>query len=159
MPIESSWQGAVVSIFIAEKGGDPMRELASAELLAGVGIAGDRYATGQGHYSPMPAADRQITLIEVETLQALARDHDVHLEAAQSRRNICTRGVPLNHLVGQEFYLGDALLYGARLNVPCKYLEKITALSVYELLKHRSGLNCEIRRGAILKPGDLIQPR
>ena len=153
-----TWQGSVIGLFIADRGGAPMRSLEVADLLANVGIAGDRYATGKGHYSSMPAPDRQITLIEVETLEALARDHDITLEAAESRRNVCTRGVPLNHLVGQEFRLGDAILYGARLNVPCKYLEKITGQSVFEVLKHRAGLNCEIRQGARVKSGDIIRP-
>ncbi len=158
MPTEISWQGSILSIYIAPQGGAPMQALTAAELIEGVGVAGDRYATGMGHYSKMPAADRQITLIEVETLEALERDHGLQLEAVESRRNVCTRGVPLNHLVGQEFHLGDAILYGARLNVPCKYLEKVTGKTVFEVLKHRSGLNCEIRRGAIIKPGDPIHP-
>ena len=135
-----------------------MRALEAAELIPAVGIAGDRYATGKGHYSSIPAPDRQITLIEIEALEGLERDYDLHLEAVESRRNVCTRGVPLNHLVGQEFRLGDAILYGARLNVPCKYLEKITGKKVFEALKHRSGLNCEIRHGAWVKPGDVVQP-
>lgn len=153
-----AWHGSVIGLYIAEQGGAPMQTLDTAELIPGVGIAGDRYATGKGHYSPVPAPDRQITLIEVETLEALARDYDLVLSAAECRRNVCTRGVPLNHLVGREFYLGDALLYGARLNVPCKYLEKVTGKKVFEALKHRSGLNCEIRRGARVKIGDRLQP-
>lgn len=158
MPTETSWRGCAVGLYIAEHGGAPMQRLEVAELIAGVGIAGDRYATGKGHYSLKPAPDRQITLIEIETLDALARDYDLQLTAAESRRNICTRGVPLNHLVGREFSLGEAILYGARLNVPCKYLEKVTGKKVFEALKHRSGLNCEIRRGARVGPGAVIEP-
>ena len=158
MSTEFPWQGSIVSIFIAPQGGAPMQGLEVAELIEGVGIAGDRYATGKGHYSSMPSSDRQITLIEAEALEAIARDYDLQLGADESRRNVCTRGVPLNHLVGREFRLGDAVLYGARLNVPCKYLEKVTGKKVFESLKHRSGLNCEIRHGALVKPGDLIRP-
>jgi len=156
MSAEFAWRGSIAGIYIATQGGAPMRTLEMAELIEGVGIAGDRYATGTGHYSSMPSSDRQITLIEIEALEALARDYDLDLPAIESRRNVCTRGVPLNHLVGREFYLGDAILYGARLNVPCKYLEKITGKKVFDALKHRSGLNCEIRRGARVKPGDPI---
>ncbi len=158
MSVEFTWRGAIVGLYVASRDGAPMRRLDEAELIEGVGIAGDRYATGKGHYSPMPSSDRQITLIEVEALEAIARDYDLHLSAAESRRNVCTRGAPLNHLVGREFYLGNAILFGARLNVPCKYLEKITGKNVFEALKHRSGLNCEIRRGALVKPGDPINP-
>jgi MOSC domain-containing protein YiiM len=66
--------------------------------------------------------------------------------------------VPLNHLVGKRFRVGTVLLHGARLNVPCKYLEQVTGKPVYEPLVHRSGLNCEIVEGGVIRAGDLILP-
>lgn len=135
-----------------------MQPLASAKLIAGVGIEGDRYATGRGYYSKTPRADRQVTLIEVETLEALARDHGIELAPNETRRNLTTRGVPLNHLVGRRFRVGAALLLGARLNVPCKYLEQVTGKPVYAPLINRSGLNCEILEGGIVRTGDVLRP-
>lgn len=135
-----------------------MRPLASAKLIAGVGIEGDRYATGRGYYSKTPRADRQVTLIEMETLEALARDHGIELAPDESRRNLTTRGVPLNHLVGRRFRVGAVLLLGARLNVPCKYLEQVTGKPVYMPLINRSGLNCEIVEGGIVRIGDVLRP-
>jgi len=152
------WQGRLEHIYITETGSAPMRALSEARLIAGVGIEGDRYATGKGFYSKTPRPDRQVTLIEVETLEALQRDHAIEIEPNETRRNLTTRGVPLNHLVGKRFRVGSILLYGARLNVPCKYLEQVTGKPVYAPLIHRSGLNCEIIEGGVIRAGDLILP-
>lgn len=135
-----------------------MRALSEARLIAGVGIEGDRYATGKGFYSKIPRADRQVTLIEIESLEALLRDYAIELKPSETRRNLTTRDVALNHLVGRRFRVGDTLLYGARLNVPCRYLEQVTGKKVYEPLAHRSGLNCEIIEGGVIREGDRIEP-
>ena len=68
------------------------------------------------------------------------------------------RGVALNHLVGMRFRVGDVLLEGARLNVPCKYLEMMTGKAVYQPLLNRSGLNCIILEGGTIRPGDTLSP-
>jgi MOSC domain-containing protein YiiM len=151
-----SWQGQLNGIYVAERGSAPMIERDEAKLIAGVGIEGDRYATGLGLYSKTPRPDRQVTLIETETLEALLRDHAIELLPNETRRNLTTRDVPLNHLVGRRFRVGSALLYGARLNVPCKYLEQITGKAVYAPLIHRSGLNCEIIEGGVIRLGDIV---
>lgn len=153
-----SWSGSLLHIFIAESGAAPMRELSEAQLIAGVGIAGDRYATGRGTYSHKPRADRQVTLLEIETLEALLRDHQIAFAPAETRRNLITREVPLNHLVGRHFQVGEVLLYGDRLNVPCLYLEQLTGKPVFKPLMHRSGLNCQIIRGGAIRPFDRILP-
>jgi len=134
-----------------------MQALSEARLVAGIGIAGDRYATRLGTYSKQHHIDRQATLIEVETLEALARDHGVELAPHEHRRNLTTRGVPLNHLVGQYFRIGDCVLYGGRLNVPCLYLEKLVAKRVFEPLLNRSGLNCRIVVGGIIRVRDRVE--
>ncbi|QYX55270.1 MOSC domain-containing protein [Roseovarius sp. SCSIO 43702] len=151
------WHGELVAIHIAEKGRAPMQPLEQATLIAGVGIEGDRYATGRGHYSDFPDI-REITLIEEETLIALARDHETSLSTDEHRRNLTTRGVPLNHLVGRRFRVGETMLEGGRLNTPCRYLDLVTGKSVNDLLIHRSGLNARIVEGGVIRPGDRISP-
>lgn len=135
-----------------------MEALVEATFVAGEGIAGDRYATGTGHYSGRPHVDRQVTLIEAEVLEALQRDHDVELRPDEHRRNITTSGVPVNHLVGSYFSLGSCVLYGGRLNVPCAYLDGLVGKSVFRPLVHRSGLNARIVVGATVRQGDVIRP-
>lgn len=152
------WRGTLLSIFITEQASVEMEELAEAELIEGVGITGDRYATGKGTYSYKPHADRQVTLIEVETIEAIRRDHGIALEPYETRRNLTTRGVPLNHLVGARFRVGDVVLFGGRLNVPCKYLDELLDRPLFNPLLNRSGLNCRIVQGGRIRPGDVIEP-
>lgn len=151
------WQGTLTDIHIARAEREPMEALPRATLIAGQGIAGDRYATGLGKYSPFPDI-REVTLIETETLIALARDHAITLAPEEHRRNLTTRGVPLNHLVGLRFRVGAVLLEGGRLNTPCRYLELVTGKTVCDILEHRSGLNCRIIEGGEIAPGDIIRP-
>ncbi len=152
-----NWRGELLHIHIAAKASAPMEALLEARLMAGVGIAGDRYTTGLGTYSNRRHIDRQATLIEVETLEALARDRGIELWPHEHRRNLTTRAVPLNHLVGQYFRVGDCVLYGGRLNVPCMYLENLLAKRVFKPLLNRSGLNCRIIVGGTIRPHDRVE--
>ena len=121
-----------------------MEALPEATLIGGVGIEGDRYATGLGTYSKRPHIDRQVTLIEVEVLEAIARDRGIELAPHEHRRNLTTRGVPLGHLVGQYFRVGDCVLYGGRMNVPTMSAWNgatrlhSTPQSVWRMKRHRS---------------------
>ena len=151
-----SFQGHIGSIHMAPTGSAPMVELESAELVAGSGIVGDRYALGTGHYSSRPHLDRQLTLIESEVLEALARDHNLDLRPEEHRRNLTTVGVAVNHLVGEYFSVGSCVLYGGRLNVPCSYLQDLVDKPVFRPLVHRSGLNARVIIGGVVTSGDLI---
>lgn len=151
------WQGWLRHIHVAEKGRAPMESRDAVRLIPGKGIEGDRYATGRGHYSEFPDI-REVTLIESETLAALLRDHGITLLPHEHRRNLTTEGVPLNHLVGRRFRVGEAVLEGGRLNTPCKYLDLVTGKTVCDLLIHRSGLNARIITGGTISPGDQIRP-
>ena len=152
------WHGTLLHIHIAGAAAEPMRRLDSARLVAGVGIDGDRYATRKGKYSAKHHVDRQVTLVEVETLEALARDFGIELAPAEHRRNLTTRGVPLNHLVGRYFRIGECVLFGGRLNVPCLYLEELVGKKVFKPLLNRSGLNCRIVVDGVIRPGDAMAP-
>jgi len=153
-----SWKGELIQIHIAAAASQPMRELGLARLVPGVGIEGDRYATRTGTYSNRHNVDREVTLIEFETLEALARDHGIALAPHEHRRNLTTRGVPLNHLVGRTFRVGECVLRGERLNVPCLYLEDLLGKKVFKPLVNRSGLNCRIEKGGVVRPGMAIEP-
>ena len=151
------WQGELLHIHVAAKASAPMEALFEARLVAGTGIEGDRYATRLGTYSKNHHIDRQATLIESEVLDALARDRGIELAPHEHRRNLTTRGVPLSHLVGQYFRIGECVLYGGRLNVPCVYLENLLAKKVFKPLLNRSGLNCRIIVGGNIRTHDRIE--
>lgn len=135
-----------------------METVPEARAVAGRGLEGDRYALGAGHYSRTPGdGGRELTLIETEALQALPA-LGVKLGASESRRNIATVGVPLNHLVGREFWVGAVKLRGTRLCEPCKYLNSLTQDGAMTALVHRGGLRAQILNNGLIRAGDTITP-
>jgi hypothetical protein len=161
--MSTPWSGELLHIHVAPAASYEMEELAAANVVAGRGIEGDRYFLGTGTYSALPAV-RDVTLIEIEVLEALARndpplqDGPILLSPGDHRRNLTVRGVPLAHLVGARFKVGEVVLKGGRLNFPCKYLEQLLGQPVYLPLYNRSGLNCSVEVGGTIRPGDRITP-
>ena len=149
--------GQVVSIQIAAQGGKPLETVTSIKAVAGQGLQGDRYFSSQGTFSKTGSISQQVTLIEVEALEALERDYGKKLSPEESRRNITTQGVALNHLVGKDFRVGRAVFRGIKLCEPCGYLEEITGKMVKEGLIHRGGLRAQIISGGLIKVGDSIE--
>lgn len=149
------WQGKVESIYTAPAAKAPLQSQAEVRAIPGVGLEGDRYALRQGtFYKPLP--DFELTLIEAEALEALQRDYEVPLASGESRRNLVTRGVPLNHLVGREFRVGEVKVRGIRLCEPCSHLESVTGRQLIKGLRHRGGLRAQILSEGTIRVGDLI---
>ncbi len=149
-------QATIVSIHIATTGAAPMRSVANAQVVVGRGLEGDRYHSKLGTYSNQPGSGRDVTLIEIEAIEGLKRDYEIQLDPGQSRRNIVTRGIALNHLVEQEFRIGDAILRGMRLCEPCAHMEKLTVKGALRGLIHRGGLRAEVVKGGAIRVGDRI---
>lgn len=151
--------GVVRHLHITARAFLPMRAMEEIHLVAGKGIEGDRYMIGreEGFYSDRPEEGRQVTLFELETLEALLRDHKIELKPEDHRRNVTVEGVPLNHLVGRRFWLGETLLEATRLSVPCRHIEEITGKAIFDPLINRSGLNCRILEGGTVRIGDLVR--
>ncbi len=147
----------ILSIHIAPTGAAPMKPMNEVRAVAGKGLEGDRYFSGIGTYSNNPGSGRDVTLIEIEAIEALKRDYDIELKSGESRRNIVSRGVPLNHLVGRDFKIGAVTLRGIRLCEPCSHLEKLSRKGVQRALIHRGGLRAEIVTGGIIQDGDILQ--
>src|SRR5437867_195223 len=154
----AAWHGEVVSIHIAPKAEDPMRSVQTVRAIAGKGLEGDRYFKASGTYSDRPGPAREITLIESEAIEAMARDNELVISPGEARRNVITRGVPLNHLVGREFVVGGVRLRGIRLCEPCSHLEGLTRRGVLAGLIHRGGLRAQILVGGEIRVGDPIAP-
>lgn len=146
----------VVSIHVAVVGGAPMKPVTNVLAVVGKGLEGDRYASKLGTYSNQPGSGRDVTLIEIEAIEALKRDYGIDLDPGLARRNIVTRGVPLNHLVEKEFKIGEAILRGTRLCDPCAHMEKLTVKGTLRGLIHRGGLRAEIMKGGMIKVGDKL---
>ena len=152
------WQGSVEAIYITDDHGEAMRSLEQVPAVAGRGLEGDRYFKGTGTFSKKQnGPGRDITLIEREAIEAAEVKYEIDLSDGAPRRNIQTRGVPLNHLVGKQFMIGDVRVRGVKLCEPCGYLESITQKGVREALIHRGGLRAEIVSDGTIRLGDPIR--
>ena len=140
----------VERIFVAPLKGAPMRELAVADALAGQGLEGDRkVAPGRE-----PAA--QLTLIEAEHIEAFRAAVGYEMRYDQPRRNVVTRGVRLNDLLGKRFRVGEALCEGLELCEPCGKFQRLTHPEVRRFFKGKGGLRAAILEGGLIRPGDPV---
>jgi MOSC domain-containing protein YiiM len=128
------------------------------DVLAGFGLREDRYATGTGTFSNPGRGPRDVTLIEREAVDAVrTEDGGIAVREDETRRNLVTEGVALNHLVGRTFHVGDVRMRGLRLAEPCAYLEQLTGVDgLREAFVHRGGLRAEVLDDGELHVGDTI---
>jgi MOSC domain-containing protein YiiM len=150
-------ESILVSIYIAELAGKPLVSMTETRAVAGRGLEGDRYFKKIGTYSNPPGPSREVTLVEIEAIEALKRDYGIEITTGSARRNLVTKGIALNHLVGRDFSAEESKLRGVRLCEPCSYVESLTRLGVKDALIHRGGLRADIIKGGTLRIGDRIQ--
>jgi MOSC domain-containing protein YiiM len=147
--------GRVEAINVAADLEGACRPVEVVEALAGQGLRGDRYFAD----APREHGDgRDITLIQAEALEGLHEEHGIELSGAESRRNVLTRGIDLNALVGRRFTVGEAECVGVELCEPCNHLQKMTQPGVLRGLVHRGGLRADVVRGGRIAVGDAVQP-
>jgi MOSC domain-containing protein YiiM len=150
------FEGTVISINIAPRAEAPMQSVNEALAVPGKGLEGDRYFVRQGtFYKPQP--DRELTLIEAEAIEALREDFKVEFDLSASRRNVVTRGVPLNHLVGKEFWIGEVKARGIKLCEPCSHLQRLSHPKVLPGLIHRGGLRAQILTEGMIRVGEPVK--
>ena len=141
--------GRVEGIFIG-----PPRTLPEpverVRAVAGRGLEGNR------HFYDDALPGRALTLIAAEALEGLEADAGIRLTAAESRRNVLTRGVDLNALVGKRFRVGDVECEGVELCEPCSSLQRLTYPGVIKGLVHRGGLNADILSDGEIAVGDPV---
>ncbi|HUQ77992.1 MAG TPA: MOSC domain-containing protein [Patescibacteria group bacterium] len=149
-------RGVIEAIHLAALAGGPMESVARVRAIAGIGLEGDRYATASGHYSADAKDDRQVTLIGAEEIDGLAHGNGIVLGPGDTRRNITTRGIQLNDLVGRRFRIGSVECQATRLCEPCQYLADLLAKPVLAPLVHRAGLRAIILSGGEIALGDEV---
>jgi hypothetical protein len=152
---EAEPAGTVEALLTAVNAEAAVRSHDSVELQAGRGIVGDRYFQGTGTFSASEKHGQQLTLIEAEVLDAL-RDEGLDLTPADARRNIVTRGVDLNALVGKEFRIGPVRCIGRRLCEPCSHLQRLTGRALLRPLVHRGGLRADILTSGVVRVDDPV---
>jgi MOSC domain-containing protein YiiM len=143
----------IESIFVAAEKGSPPVEVHEIQVVARSGIVGDR------HFNKHRVPGENMTLIEAEEVERFNTAYGQSIEASSTRRNIVTRSVRLNELVGQQFKIGDVVLYGVELCEPCSKFGKALASSDMEskdVIKawiHKAGLRVDVQVGGIIRMG------
>ncbi|WP_440770569.1 MOSC domain-containing protein [Natronorubrum sp. DTA28] len=146
----------VRTIHIAPEQGASMERLEEVRAVADQGLEGDRYFDTDGTFADRNGSD--LTLIEREALEGVAEEYDISLEPGVHRRNVTTEGIALNHLVGEQFRVGDVVCEGVELCEPCSYLERhLEKQGVREALIHRGGLRARILEGGDVTTGAPIE--
>jgi MOSC domain-containing protein YiiM len=151
--------GRVEAIALAARATGPVVLVPEAQAAAGRGLVGDRYEAGAGTFTPARGRGRgyDLTLVEAEVLDQLVLPDGGRLEYGEARRNLITRGVDLNNLVGRRFRVGNVECFGQRLCEPCAHLERLTTKGVLRGLIHRGGLRADILTDGHINVGDAIQ--
>jgi len=144
--------GHVEAIFVASERGELPAPVERVRAYAGRGLQGNRYFWEDGDAPP----GRGVTLIAAEAVDAVALEGNVSIEPAATRRNVLTRGIDVNELVGKRFRIGDVECEGVELCEPCAHLQSMTQLGVIKALAHRGGLNADILSDGEISIGDPI---
>ncbi len=153
---QSVSNGIVLAIYTAPARGEPTISVDQAHLVPGKGIEGDRYYNPVRSTASNPNPERELTLIELEAIEAICQDDGIPLTPDQTRRNIITHGISLNDLVGREFMIGDIKVKGIRLCEPCNYLAGRTDPRILSSMAHRGGLRAQIITEGLIHPNDSI---
>ena len=147
--------GQVVAICLAPVGEANLVQVEEVRAVPGRGLEGDRYFEGTGTYYKRADPAREVTFIEKESLDAIAREANIEMDVVDSRRNVVTEGVPLNHLVDKEFQFGDVTFRWIRLCEPCEHMERLSGKpGARDALRHRGGLRAQVLNEGVIRVGD-----
>jgi len=144
--------GTVDALAVAAAAAEPARLLHTARAIAGQGLEGDRHVAGTGTF-PSGRPGSALTMIEAEVCESF----EPPLTPGEHRRNVVTRGIDLNALVGHDFTIGEVLCRGMRLCEPCTVLQRYAGRPVLRALVHRGGLRADILRDGEIKIGDPVR--
>jgi MOSC domain-containing protein YiiM len=142
--------GRVEGIYIAGEHGELPEPVQSVRALAGRGLEGNRYFFDEA------APGRALTLIAAEAVEAMEQEDGISIEPRESRRNVVTRGIDVNALVGKRFRVGDVECHGVELCEPCADLQAMTKPGIIKGLAHRGGLNADILSDGQISVGDAV---
>jgi MOSC domain-containing protein YiiM len=137
--------GVVEGIFVGAVDEGPLEATEQVQVKTGAGIEGDRYG------------EKDITLFEAEAIEGLQADTGIELQPSEIRRNVMTRGVSLNDLLGHRIRVGEVEAVVTELCHPCNHLQKLTQPGVLSGLVNRGGLNADVVAGGAIRVGDQVE--
>lgn len=137
--------GVVEGIFFGAVTAGPLEAASEVKVATGAGIEGDRHG------------DTDITLFEAEAIEGLREDTGIDLHPSEIRRNVMTRGISLNDLLGHRIRVGEVEAFVTELCHPCSHLQKLTQPGVLKGLVNRGGLNADVVTGGAIRVGDQVE--
>jgi MOSC domain-containing protein YiiM len=147
----------IEKIFVAAKRGDPQMSVDAVRVVLGRGIEGDR------NFGKAKHVGQNITFVAAEEIERFSTESGLSIGLSGTRRNIVTRDVPLNDLVGREFTIGEARFRGVELCEPCSRLaahlrnEDVSSARIIRLFAHRAGLRADVLSTAVIRVGAAIR--
>ncbi|TML17473.1 MAG: MOSC domain-containing protein [Actinobacteria bacterium] len=144
--------GRVEAIFVSSEHGELPAPVERVQARAGCGLEGNRYYWPGGDAPP----GRAVTLVAAEAMDAVSEEGEISIEPAATRRNVLTRGIEINELVGKRFRIGEVECEGVELCEPCSHLESLTQPGAIKALVHRAGLNADILNDGEISVGDAV---
>ena len=142
----------VLKLGITENNNKPINEVDLIQVMANKGIVGDR------HFKEFNAPYNQLSLIESENIDYYNKKYQLNIPYVDFRRNVITKGIQLNNLIGKKLFVGDVELEVVDLCRPCRHLTEV--LNQDNILKEflrRGGLRCQILSSSNIKIGDQIK--
>lgn len=154
-------EGQIVGIYVAPVKDAAVMGYQKVSVRAGKGIEGDRYFTNTGknrsNYKGQP--DWEITLIEAEVIESFNHSSGHKFHHSDFRRNLITRDIRLNDLVGKEFQIGDTRFFGVQLCEPCAKLQKRLGVRILPDLVGKGGLRAQIRSNGVVSINQAISAK
>ena len=142
----------VFKLGITKDSNKEIKEVSSIEVLANKGVVGDR------HFDEYNDPYNQLTLIEAENIDYYNTKYGLDIPYKDFRRNVVTKGIQLNDLIGKKIKIGEAEVEGVDLCRPCRHLTE--ALNQDNILKEflrRGGLRCQILKSSTINVDDEIK--
>ena len=141
----------VFKLGIAAKNNQPIKEVNSIEVLANKGVVGDR------HFHDFNDPYNQLSLIESENIDDYNIKFGLDIPYINFRRNIITKGIQLNNLIGKKIQIGNVELEGVELCRPCRHLtEMLNQKNILKEFMRKGGLRCQILSSSKISIGDKI---
>ncbi len=148
-------RGELLDIFVSPAAGEPMRRVAEVECLPGLGLAGDRYAAGSGHWIKSDGCE--VTLITADDLRRAERRSGIELGDGQHRRNLVISGIPLAAYRRRWVRINSVLLEFHRLRPPCGYLDRVYRPGAAKALGKGAGIGLRVLQGGWIRLGDRVE--
>ena len=142
----------VFKLGITSDNNKKIQEVESINVLANKGIVGDR------HFDDYNDPYCQLSLIESENIDYYNTKYGLNIPYIDFRRNVITKGIQLNDLIGKKILVGKVELEGVDLCRPCRHLsEVLNQDNIIKEFLRRGGLRCQILSSSNIEVGDKIK--